>query len=45
MQFLPDNVRTPAVGKKLEFPGKINELLRKGDILRIETPGGGDYGD
>jgi N-methylhydantoinase B len=32
-------------GKKLERPGKFSELLRKGDILRIETPGGGGYGD
>jgi N-methylhydantoinase B len=32
-------------GKKLERPGKFSELLRKGDILRVETPGGGGYGD
>jgi N-methylhydantoinase B len=25
-------------------PGKFSELLNKGDILRIETPGGGGYG-
>ena len=25
-------------------PGKFCELLQKGDILRIETPGGGGYG-
>jgi N-methylhydantoinase B len=31
--------------EKLERPGKFSELLRKGDVLRIETPGGGGYGD
>jgi N-methylhydantoinase B/oxoprolinase/acetone carboxylase alpha subunit len=27
------------------MPGKFFVKLRKGDILRIETPGGGGYGD
>jgi len=31
--------------KKLKRPGKFSEQLQKGDILRIETPGGGGYGD
>ncbi|NOY68225.1 MAG: hydantoinase B/oxoprolinase family protein [Deltaproteobacteria bacterium] len=31
-------------GKGLKRPGKFNEHLRAGDILRIETPGGGGYG-
>lgn len=31
-------------GKKEEKPGKFFASLKKGDILRIETPGGGGYG-
>jgi N-methylhydantoinase B len=31
-------------GKALEKPGKFSASLRKGDIVRIETPGGGGYG-
>ncbi|PVU72097.1 hypothetical protein DDW07_02600, partial [Acidilobus sp. SCGC AC-742_E15] len=31
-------------GQKKEMPGKFFVKLRKGDILRIETPGGGGYG-
>ena len=31
-------------GKKEEKPGKFTLTLSKGDILRIETPGGGGYG-
>ncbi len=27
-----------------ERPGKFHELLRQGDVLRIETPGGGGWG-
>jgi N-methylhydantoinase B len=27
-----------------ELPGKAGGLLRSGDFLRIETPGGGGYG-
>jgi N-methylhydantoinase B len=30
-------------GKVTEVPGKANIRLRPGDILRIETPGGGGY--
>jgi len=31
-------------GKKEEKPGKFTASLSKGDILRIETPGGGGFG-
>jgi N-methylhydantoinase B len=30
-------------GEKSKRPGKFSEQLQKGDILRIETPGGGGY--
>ena len=32
-------------GKKEEKPGKFTVTLNKGDILRIETPGGGGFGE
>jgi len=31
-------------GRREEKPGKFSVSLKKGDILRIETPGGGGYG-
>lgn len=31
-------------GRAQEKPGKFSTYLKKGDILRIETPGGGGYG-
>ena len=31
-------------GQKEEKPGKFSGSIKKGDILRIETPGGGGYG-
>lgn len=31
-------------GRQLNKPGKFYDHLRKGDILRIETPGGGGFG-
>jgi N-methylhydantoinase B len=31
-------------GEKVEKPGKFFTALQAGDILRIETPGGGGYG-
>jgi N-methylhydantoinase B len=31
-------------GKEILLPGKFNTRFKKGDILRIETPGGGGYG-
>ncbi len=31
-------------GKMVEMPPKFNAKVKKGDILRIETPGGGGYG-
>jgi N-methylhydantoinase B len=31
-------------GKTEEKPGKFSVSLKKGDILRIETPGGGGFG-
>ena len=30
--------------KREEMPGKFSSLLTKGDVLRIETPGGGGWG-
>ncbi len=30
--------------KKQQMPGKFSERLNKGDLIRIETPGGGGYG-
>ncbi len=30
-------------GRTREMPGKFTERLRRGDVLRIETPGGGGY--
>ncbi|MBI4774676.1 MAG: hydantoinase B/oxoprolinase family protein [Deltaproteobacteria bacterium] len=32
-------------GAQTEQPGKFNEILSKGDVVRIETPGGGGYGE
>lgn len=32
-------------GKKEKKPGKFSMLLGKGDILRIESPGGGGFGE
>ncbi len=31
-------------GKAVEMPGKFTTRLKKGDVLRIETPGGGGWG-
>ncbi|MGD8509836.1 MAG: hydantoinase B/oxoprolinase family protein, partial [Syntrophobacterales bacterium] len=31
-------------GKRMEKPGKFSASLHKGEIVRIETPGGGGYG-
>jgi N-methylhydantoinase B len=31
-------------GETLELPGKCSVPLKKGDVLRIETPGGGGWG-
>ena len=30
--------------EEIELPGKCTQTLKPGDILRIETPGGGGYG-
>ncbi|MEE4357416.1 MAG: hydantoinase B/oxoprolinase family protein [Desulfococcaceae bacterium] len=32
-------------GRFEEMPGKFSRSLAKGDIIRMETPGGGGYGD
>lgn len=32
-------------GHNLEMPGKFNTNLKKNSVLRIETPGGGGYGN
>src|SRR5690606_14382887 len=31
-------------GEEIELPGKVSLALQAGDILRIETPGGGGWG-
>jgi N-methylhydantoinase B len=31
-------------GEEIELPGKCSLQLKQGDVLRIETPGGGGYG-
>jgi N-methylhydantoinase B len=31
-------------GKEKILPSKVNIIVKKGDRLRIETPGGGGYG-
>lgn len=31
-------------GEEIEYSGKFSILLKKGDIIRIETPGGGGFG-
>ena len=31
-------------GKSVKKPGKFFATLKNGDIVRIETPGGGGYG-
>ncbi|MEI9967340.1 MAG: hydantoinase B/oxoprolinase family protein [Terracidiphilus sp.] len=28
----------------MELPGKCSRQFKKGDVLRIETPGGGGWG-
>jgi N-methylhydantoinase B len=33
-----------ATGEAEELPGKCSRNLYKGDVLRIETPGGGGWG-
>jgi N-methylhydantoinase B len=30
--------------KEIELPGKCSRQFKKGDVLRIETPGGGGFG-
>jgi len=36
-------IRT-ARGEQIELPGKCSRKCAKGDVLRIETPGGGGWG-
>jgi len=38
------NILRRASGEEIELPGKFTLRLGPGDILRIETPGGGGYG-
>ncbi len=37
-------VMRAAGGEEIELPGKCSRQLKKGDVLRIETPGGGGWG-
>jgi N-methylhydantoinase B len=32
-------------GEEIELPGKCSHQFKKGDALRIETPGGGGWGE
>jgi N-methylhydantoinase B len=38
-------VTQAASGEEIELPGKCSRRLSKGDILRIESPGGGGWGE
>jgi len=38
-------VTLAASGEEIALPGKCSSKLRRGDILRIETPGGGGWGE
>jgi N-methylhydantoinase B len=38
------SVTKAETGEEIELPGKSSRRLAKGDILRIETPGGGGWG-
>ena len=35
---------TTAAGERYELPGKANVRLRKGDLVVVESCGGGGYG-
>jgi N-methylhydantoinase B len=37
-------LRVKANGEEIELPGKCSRRFEKGDVLRIETPGGGGWG-
>jgi N-methylhydantoinase B len=37
-------VAKAATGETIELPGKCSRRLAKGDVLRIDTPGGGGWG-
>ncbi len=37
-------VTRAATGETEELPGKCSRKLKKGDVLRIDTPGGGGWG-
>ncbi len=38
------SVKQAESGEEIELPGKCSRQLKKGDVLRIETPGGGGWG-
>jgi N-methylhydantoinase B len=38
-------VTRAATGQETALPGKCSRKLAKGDILRLETPGGGGWGE
>lgn len=37
-------LRLPTDGQEIELPGKCSRYVQPGDVLRIETPGGGGWG-
>jgi N-methylhydantoinase B len=39
------SVKKVESGEEVELPGKCSRQLKKGDVLRIETPGGGGWGE
>jgi N-methylhydantoinase B/oxoprolinase/acetone carboxylase alpha subunit len=38
------NILLTSTGKKIDLGPKVNLKVQPGDVLRIETPGGGGYG-
>ena len=39
-----DNYKIKASGKKVLLKGKVEKIVKSGDRIIIETPGGGGYG-
>jgi N-methylhydantoinase B len=39
------SVTQASTGETIQLPGKCSQPLRQGDILRLETPGGGGWGE
>jgi N-methylhydantoinase B len=39
-----ENIVINSEGEKIRMPSKFSASLKKGEVLRIETPGGGGWG-